>query len=224
MTFNDENLAEYNAHIIDEPEIPSAERDLTEISVPGRDGVLIEDNGRYNPISITLSFGVETSDDWDEETYQFKRWLTGSGNLSLSDGYFYKVLYTTIGEAERDTRFLTEIEVTFTCEPYTYLESGTQEYDYEDVLSNPYEICHPIYIITGVGTCTLTVNGNEITAYVTSNLTIDTERMVAYTSDGTVSNTSVSGNYDELYLESGENTIEITSGYSLTVIPNWRIL
>ena len=37
-------------------------------------------------------------------------------------------------------------------------------------------------------------------------------------------NTSVSGDYEELYLKPGENEISITQGFTLTVIPNWRRL
>ena len=62
-----------------------------------------------------------------------------------------------------------------------------------------------------------------MTANVAENLTIDTDRMIAYRSDGTLSNTKVSGNYEDLYLKPGENKIEFTGG-TLAVVPNWRCL
>ena len=56
------------------------------------------------------------------------------------------------------------------------------------------------------------------------NLTIDTGRKLAYREDGTLSNTSVTGDYDNLILIEGRNKIEITDGFELKVIPNWRRL
>lgn len=107
-----------------------------------------------------------------------------------------------------------------------FLVSGKREYDYQsrEIQYNPYDICHPIYKITGNGICTLTVNGKAMKATVGQNLTIDTERMIAYRKDGTMMNTSVSGDYEDLYLKPGENEISITQGFTLTVIPNWRRL
>ena len=70
----------------------------------------------------------------------------------------------------------------------------------------------------------LTVNGKTMKATVGQNLTIDTERMLAYRTDGTLMNTSVTGDYEDLYLQAGENEISITSGFSLKIIPNWRCM
>ena len=55
------------------------------------------------------------------------------------------------------------------------------------------------------------------------NLTIDTDRMIAYRSDGTLNNTQVTGNYEDMYLLNGENEISFSGG-ELKVIPNWRCL
>ena len=105
-----------------------------------------------------------------------------------------------------------------------YLESGLGEMKARDVVDNPYEIAYPIYKITGEGECTLSVNGGEMVANVGQNLTIDTGRKLAYREDGTLSNTSVAGDYDDLILIEGRNKIKITDGFELKVIPNWRCL
>lgn len=61
-------------------------------------------------------------------------------------------------------------------------------------------------------------------ANIGQNLTIDTGRKLAYREDGTLSNTSVAGDYDDLILIEGRNKIKITDGFELKVIPNWRCL
>ena len=47
--------------------------------------------------------------------------------------------------------------------------------------------------------------------------------MIAYRSDGTLNNTQVKGNYEDMYLLNGENEISFSGG-ELKVIPNWRCL
>lgn len=56
------------------------------------------------------------------------------------------------------------------------------------------------------------------------NLTIDTDRQLAYRSDGTLNNTAVTGNYEDLVLVEGDNKVTITDGFDLKVIPYWRYL
>ena len=63
-----------------------------------------------------------------------------------------------------------------------------------------------------------------MTANVGQNLVIDTERELAYREDGTLSNTAISGDYEELFLQEGENSVTITEGFELKIIPNWRRL
>ena len=70
----------------------------------------------------------------------------------------------------------------------------------------------------------LTVNGHEIKINVGQNLTIDTNLMITYRQDRTLQNTAITGNYEDMYLLPGENTIEITEGLNLMVTPNWRVL
>ena len=82
----------------------------------------------------------------------------------------------------------------------------------------------PVYKITGNGGCTLTVNGKAMKATVGQNLTINTELMIAYRTDGTLQNGKVTGDYEDLYLLEGENQISITKGFDLKVIPNWRCI
>ena len=182
---------------------------------------------RYKPSTNDVSMNFKSAaGTWHDAYRAAKGWLTGSGWLYFSDDeeHWYKVLYCLIAEPERVYRLLGRFTARFVCDPYQYLVSGMEEYDPDDVLENDYAVCHPTYLIIGVGDCTLTVNGNEMSAYITNNLYIDTDRQLAYTTDGEVSNTAVSGDYEELYLKEGTNTISVTSGYTLTVIPNWRCL
>ena len=74
-------------------DIPAPERDISEITIPGRDGILHKDNKRYKPISFDAGFNFKDLENTEEVFRKVKKWLRGSGELSLSYDidYFYKV-------------------------------------------------------------------------------------------------------------------------------------
>ena len=227
ITFNGRNCLDLKLIPARRPSVPAPEIRVKETEIPGMDGALIENYGTYGLVTIPVEFNFLSPPlCWMEVYRAAKKWLKGSGWLKLGDDrdYLYKAYYVNITDTERTSVRIGSFTAEFVCHPYAYLESGQLEYVAADVAYNPYEISHPVYIITGEGMCTLTVNGNTMTANIGQNLTIDTDRMLAYRKDGTMQNTAVTGNYEDLYLREGENSISLTSGFSLSVIPNWRCL
>lgn len=227
INYNGQTEKEIGLVITKRPAVPSTERIYKVHTIPGRNGKIYESEDCVEDIKIEISMGLHSDEDsWMEKYRNSRRWLLKEGNhkLILSDDseYFYKVKSVTIGKVKRNYRKIGEFVAVFTCDGYQYLISGENEYSKKDVSYNPYEKSCPIYILVGEGVCDLCVNGKTMKANISGNLTIDTERMISYREDGTLKNTSVKGNYEELYLLPGDNTIEITDGFSLSVIPNWR--
>lgn len=227
ISFKGEDVSRFGIIPARRPSVPAPEIRVTETEVPGRDGALVETDGCYEAITIPIEFNYLVSPDkWMDAYRKAKRWLTGSGWLVLGDDqeYMYKVLYVKITDTERTSRRLGNFTAEFTCDPYSYLVSGQQAYSADEVLYNPYMISHPIYKISGSGACTLTVNGNTMQAQVNGDITIDTDRMISYNNQMVGQNTAVTGDYEDLYLLEGDNAISISTGFSLSVIPNWREL
>lgn len=227
ITFRGEDCTEYGVIPERRPSVPAPEIRVTETEIPGMDGYLVENDDTYGAITIPVEFNfLVPQDEWMETYRKAKRWLSGSGWLILSDDpdYWYKVYHCNISDTERTTRRLGRFTAEFVCYPYTFLADGQNQYDISGAKDNPYMISHPTYIITGTGECTLTVNGNTMTANVNQGITIDTDRMIAYNSSMVNQSSLVSGNYEDLYLIEGENNISITTGFTLKIIPNWRTL
>ena len=209
------------------PSIPAPELRVQETEIPGMDGVLFESDGTYAPITIEIDFNfLAHADDWMKQAREVKKYFSGNGWLKLGDDrdFLYRVYYAKIKEIERSSRRIGNVSVEFYCDPFSYPESGQYEYDIEDVLFNPYFVSHPLFKITGYGGCTLSINGNNMTAAVNGKLNIDTELMISYEPGGEQKNTAVNGDYSQLYLQEGNNTISITTGFSVKIIPNWRTL
>lgn len=212
------------------PSIPVAKRRYKEYDIPGRDGTLTETYEDYEPEEMELKFNFisKNESEWNTKAGQAKEWLmSGKKELSFSDDleHFYRVRKIELSEIERKTARVGGFSAKIYLESaLRYLLSGTRETDIASVKVNQNLLCHPIYKITGEGMCTLTVNGKSMTANVGQNLTIDTELMLAYRKDGILNNTAVTGNYEDLYLKPGENSISVSPGFGLKIIPNWRCL
>ncbi len=211
------------------PDFPAPEPRYTDTQVPGRDGALTEFDGTYSDIAVDVEMNYITNpQNWHAAWREVKRYLLKGGirELRFSDdlSFYYKCKKVVLGTNEREFRHTAAFTATFTLAPYEYLADGKERYPYQVCAFNRYELCKPIYFITGEGMCTLTVNGNEMTANVGQNLTIDTDLQLAYRTDGALQNTEVTGNFDELYLLPGENTISATDGFDLKIQPNWRCL
>ena len=68
------------------------------------------------------------------------------------------------------------------------------------------------------------MNGNTFQANIGQEIIIDSGLMLAYKNDGTSRNTDVTGNYEDLWLTTGDNTISVMSGFSIFMKPGWREL
>lgn len=216
-------------YISDDISIPTAEERYTEYTIPGRDGSLIYKEGSYPDIKIKIPLCfLEKPEDVSRRYSEIKRWLLmGAGNtlkLSNQSDAHYIVRRIEIDDNERSYLIKGDFSVTFIVYPYQYLDDGETQIALTDELYNSFFTAHPIYTISGSGTCTLTVNGNTMTAKITDTITIDTDRMIAYDSNGNNMNTAVSGDYTDLYLHPGNNTLAVTSGFTAQVQPNWRFL
>lgn len=228
------NQRDYNVGVICErrPSIPSPSRAIQTIERPGNTPLTL-DLGYWEDIDITVEYNFHSRNpnEWNEYLSAARRWLLGNQEREMifSDDLskFYIVKgWPVIGETEREIKQKGHFDVTFTCEGLMYLVDGKKPLESFNEVTNIYtDPAQPTYIITGEGMCTLTVNGKTMTANVGQNMTIDTKRMIAYRTDnGEVNNTEVTGDYEDMVLQPGENTITVTNGFDLQVIPNWRTL
>lgn len=226
--YNNRKASEFRVYMKAFPSIPVPQKRYSEVEVSGKDGKYLEENG-YEDIAIPLELNFIIKDaKWHDRVRQIKNWLLENMNRELifedDAAFFYKVKKVELGEIEHTTRRIGNLTVSFTCEPYTYLRNGKVKMKSEEAEQNPYLLCKPVYYVQGEGLCIINVNGKNMEANVSGNLIIDTERMLAYREDGTLGNTKITGEYEDLYLKPGRNRISVSPGFVLQVKPNWRCL
>ncbi len=227
---NQDGMKSSSLHIFFEeyPSIKLGQEKMEKKTVPGRGNVWLR-TWTYSDTEIHLLVDVNAiGADIDRMTAytEARRFFRECKTISFCDApdFFYKVKCVELDGVDQYTEDGGDFAVELICEAGVFLTAGAIEYNLADVLQNLYDLCHPEYRITGEGVCVLTVNGKEMTANVSQNLTINTDLMIAYRTDGTMQNMEVTGDYSDLYLRRGGNTISVTEGFELKVVPNWRCL
>lgn len=207
--------------VITRPVIPIPQRRYEEIDVEGRDGIDYRNIGTIDDINITVNFNLRsTQESIHKILTEIKHWLfsnSGINELILSDNkeYFYKVKKVTMTDVSRTTKRIYAFSVTFCCEGYTYDYNSCHnaiDCGVETTVNIPPLVTEakPEYIITCDDICELIVNGKQCrTNPIDGKIRIDTKNELCYKSDGNIDNSMLSGEYDNLYLFSGQNTVSV---------------
>jgi predicted phage tail component-like protein len=206
------------------PSIPPAAEVVEEYDIPNV-GKHYYHTGRVEDIQIPVqcSFVAEPN-AFQETAREVSAWLSGSVDHKLifsdDNDWFYRVKKVTGGDSfQRSLKVAAIFTITFVCEGFAYAKDGERP---STGFTNYYETSKPLYSLTGNAAGSLMINGKSFAVNVNQNLFIDTERMIAYRSNGDLVNSSITGDYEDMWLPHGENSISVSSGLTLSVYPRWR--
>ena len=169
-----------------------AQRDVTVTSVPGRDGDLIIDNGRYKNIKITYELAMLsplTVWTFPELAKQIRDWLLPApGYYELWDTYdprYYRMAaFLSQVNIEQELRDYGTLTLQVECMPYRYSIDGRRPIVLTEaaVIHNDEAYPSKPYIkVTGSGRITLTINDMSVTlSNVDEYVELDSEMMNAF--------------------------------------------
>ena len=212
------------------PQITHPEKIVDKYSIPGRNGNLLGEVVSYGDAQITVSIALVASNTFTDgvsgytETYrEVRQWLEGRGRLILGDApdAFYEVSQVDIVTDDRTILRYGNLQAVFSVYPMEYLFSGETEIS-GGTVKNPGSTSYPLYKITGNGNGVLTVNGKTMSYTVNGTLYIDTQKWIAYDGQGQNMNPQLTGNYMNLKLVPGNNTVSASVG-TLAIKPRWGI-
>lgn len=197
-------------------------------TVDGRDGDIVTPLG-YSAYDKPVKIGLSVNYDIDEIIDYFN----SEGIIVFSnepDKYYRFSVYEAI-DFERLIRFKTAT-VNFHVQPYKF-STLEKELSFE-ISSSPESIsiynagnvyARPVIYLTASGTVSFTLNDSEILEIdfgeSEQTLKIDSEDMNAYYSDNTLANRIVTGDYDNIKLNKGWNTITLSGAVSELSIKNY---
>lgn len=226
LTFNGKSSRDFEVWISGSGTFDAPERDVESISIPGRDGDLHIDNGRFKNISITYPAFI--TKDFRHNFDAFKAYmLSQRGYKKLADTYhpeYYRlaVYKNAITPKMSTLNRAGSFNVVFDCDPRRFLLSGDQVKTItgSGQLKNPtLYVAKPL--LRAYGTGTITINGIRLVITAANTYTdIDCEIEEAYRG-GTNRNAYITLT-DGIFptLPSGLNSITFT-GSRLEVTPRW---
>ena len=228
--FNGIRSSDYGVWVNGYQTFNAAGRDFTEVTVPGRDGVLTLDNGRFK--QITHDYEAFIVDTFDGNIQAFRNALMAvRGQARLTDSYHPQEFYKAYYERGLDVDAIRQMHagsftVSFTRDPRRFLVSGenTTTLTASGSITNPTLFdSRPKLRVYGTGT--LGVGG--VTVRVTYNpgyIDIDCDMQDCYY--GTTNcNSFVTFSGDDFpVLSPGANTVTLSGITRVIITPNWYIL
>lgn len=225
LMFSGRSSEDFKAHISGSRTFISPTRDVESISVPGRNGDLHVDNGRFT--NVPIIYPAFITEDFEKNYSAFKAFLCAQiGYKILADSYhpdhYRRAMFNGGISPEMATlNRAGSFELSFDCDPRLFLKSGDkvvrinaagQIYNRTQFASKP--------IIRAYGTGTLTIGDVSIEIISADEYTdIDCELQEAY-KDNINCNSNIeleNGVFPELM--PGLN--EITYSGILDIIPKW---
>ncbi len=210
FTLDGISSADYNTFIATSNMFNSPERDVEEVEIPGRNGNLIFDNGRFKnfmaSINCYIPHGMKTNVDalrgWLLSVPGYRRYED-----SMHPGYYWMARYAGGFELETSDRAGAAMTLTFDCKPQRFIQAGdvTETWPQHSTVYNPTHFnALPLIRVYGIGNFTL----NGVTMNVSYNdgqwLTIDCETQNAYRGTTNCNNLIT---YDFPILSPGENAL-----------------
>lgn len=235
VVFADADSRDYGVYIteVKNQKIPS--RDVEKIAIPGRNGSLTIDNGRWNDTEAV--YGCAIPGDFLNKFSDFMAAILSQSGYcrlvdSISQDTYRLAMITQDVDAELHKRGKTgAFELTFTCKPQRYLLSGETPIQMgSGTVVNPTAFpAKPLITVYGTGPGDLSIGGVtvEIKA-LEDQITLDCETMNAWRKVGDAATQNKNGDIYAMefpVLKPGDNPVQITGGISqIEIIPRWWTL
>lgn len=203
-------------------------RDVETIAIPGRDGLLTLDNGRWN--TTTGKYQCFIQSGYADKKNDIQVWLSQIGFVRLEDTFDSNVYrmarFDGIDEVKVLDNDIARFDINFEFMPQKWLKEGETQISVgsSDKVRNPTQFdAKPIITVNGSGDGTLRIGSNTITlANITNGLTINSDFCRTYVGT-TPMDDRMSGEYPTL--PPGDTTIRWSGGItSVKIVPRWWTL
>lgn len=232
--FKEHSSLDFGLYIKEKNVYKGAQRDITYVSVPGRDGDLVIDNGRYKNVKIQYKLELLNNSprSFAELARVIRNWLlVDPGYFKLWDTYdreyFRLASFSSEVDIEQELRDYGKLNITLNCKPFRYATNGqdtvviqsTQHlYNVEAHESKPY------IRIYGSGTLQLYINGYAyLFKDVNEYIEVDSETKNCFKGTTALNNKMVSDGFPTLV--PGDNIISMSAAVTrVEIVPRWCTL
>lgn len=224
------------------PSYEFPEKEYQTVSIPGRNGNLVIDNGSFKNVERTYSIAkvFKKGEKFIPSTSAIVSWLySANGYARLEDSYepdFYRMaIYKNDGSLSNYYDVATALEITFECKPERWLISGEKFIlvNNDDKIQNPTSFdSSPVITLTTIANedTTINIEGTEIKIKrfnEIKNLVIDCENMECYSEEDKSTYNShivlINNEFPKL-IRNKRNTITFTNATNFKIQPRWWTL
>lgn len=225
------NLSDFNVHLSGTGTYDAPAPDVTAYSVPGRNGDLLIDNGRYS--NITVEYPAFIFRNFAGSMNALRAYLQSlKSYVRIEDSYhpdFYRMgrcASEFIVEAEPSHK-AGSFTIRFDCKPQRFLKRGNQPMSFSasGTIWNPtlYD-AKPLIRIYGYGTLTVGDASVEITEHTSDYMDLDCDLMDAYCGSTNL-NSYITVTDEFPTLPAGSTAVSFDDTITaLTIYPRWWTL
>lgn len=225
FTFNGVSSEDIGLYVGGQNTFGAPQRDVTKVSIPGRNGDLVRDNGKF--LNSEISYNVVVMNDFAKTAMAVRNWLLSvKGYARLEDTYhpfhFRMARVSDTISFETSAYNLTgKAQVIFDCKPQRFLKSGEIAVSMAKngsaanrTITNPTPFdSRPLIKVIGSGDGTVTVGNQIITLTdIDEYIDIDCETMNCYNGVVNCNSNVALGTQGFPVLPSGDTTFAMTGG------------
>lgn len=200
-------------------------RDVTKVSIAGRNGDLVRDNGRF--LNVQVAYNIVAMEDFAETALAVRNWLLSvNGYARLEDTYHpdhYRMarVSDTITFETSAFNHTGKAQIVFDCKPQRFLKDGETEVSMAKngstanrTITNPTPFeSRPLIRVLGDGDGTITVGNQIITLTgIDEYVDIDSETMNCFKGATNCNSQVALGTKGFPVLPSGDTTFAMTGG------------
>ncbi len=235
IVWSGKSLKDFGMRLHADLKFDGVERDVNEIEIPGRNGVVVIDNQRFKLVDQTFEFTITLLEGKSNLEIQIKEAQAFISNLYgfrdfAWDGepnYIFKAKVNGKSSTSRSNPLRAAVDVPVKLFPMKYLKDTYSNArtlkSGESFQSKGTQVAYPIITLTGTGNVTLTVNSKTfILKNVTGGVVIDCENQVV--TDLAKKNSQMDKVYSYPFpaLKIGSNTISWDNlAFTGTIIERW---
>ena len=228
FTFDNQTASSFGLYVAEKDIWSAPQYDQQLVSVPGRNGDVIIDNGRYQNLDVSYTCYCRKL---SANVQAIKQWLCRPGYFRLYDTYeplyFRYAAFASKLKVDELIGNTGKADLVFNCKPFRYSFAGQSKrtLTVSGTITNPEAFSSLPYLkITGSGAVTLYINSKAYTfTSVPTWLEVDSELMSCY-KGSTLYNDRI-GFSEFPTLSPGDNNISWTGSVSkVEIVPNWRTL
>ena len=227
LIYAGKNSADFEVYISGESTFTTPIRDIEVVDVPGRNGTLSIDHGRY--ANVNIPYPAFIAYDFRRNYDAFRAFmLSVNGYAELSDSYdedhyrlarFNAEITPEMTQLNRHGKFT----ISFDCDPRRFRKDGKRVIEFEDdgAVKNP-TLYTALPLIRVYGTGTVTVGGISVQIVTADGYTdINSEVQEAYKGSTNCNGNIVltDGKFPEI--APGVNQIELDGITKVEIIPHW---